>query len=298
MAIAIGLITVLFSCKKDDLKNQTNNSQVQKMYAIDGGINQINFTYQDEKLAYNVKTVNEETDEYLVIDGKDNSRIKEIIQSNPDGVFYFESENNITFFNNPSEFFLMVPYAAKTTSGASSTSTCQGEAHVRTTFYKHKNFNTVLDQKIALGGIVNSSLGTISAYQNYYDFNGYLRATNSSNVNAAAAGFSVPWVGNNNNDNISSIKIETVGNTYQPTSSYLHGRSLSGFQDVKGSFVVVWWEHANYSGYALAMGLNSCNNIRQHSNLKNAALSFWYTWNDKISSYIGYYSPEELKQNP
>jgi hypothetical protein len=97
-------------------------------------------------------------------------------------------------------------------------------------------------------------------------------------------GFDVSWVGKENNDKLSSFKIDSYNALLGKTSAATFSQLSSNL-----GFNLVLFEHANFKGKAISFYIDMCNPRREVNRLTIYLFTGWFaTWNDKVSSYYGY----------
>lgn len=249
MAIAIGLMTALFSCKKETkIKDK------------------VSINYSIEGKTYNFTCNVDENGKPIWIETPDNQKVVSYFKAHPTAVTELGENGSSLVYPSQDAYVTKELERVNSRAGAyCSGGKANGTAIVG--FYKHIDYNTLLFQRQP------------DLYDDYTTYYGGLSSDFfANNVSTAGqtiktSGFKIPYVGNSNNDQISSVLVASTTN-----DTYIYNKQ----------FTVVLFEHANYGGKALA--LPSCKQLDVTNLTTYRMVWFFVSWNDKVSSITGYYS--------
>lgn len=266
--IVIALIVIFTSCKKENLKNQTEPKDFVKTANM-------KMNYYGKILEYTV--LRSPSTGQSKLTGEDAVLANEIINKNKNSVAIFESENEITFFNNIGDyaFHRKIDKSFKRNNRISVSNTVDDvqTSDFSIKLYQHANYQNLLQQHD-----FNSRAQGLQNFVLYYDcnqiehnfFKGDMTTQNDcAGQTAQLNGFKVPWVGSSQNDTYTSV--ELIKNT-----------------NITGVYCdIVFFQNADFGGKAFVLQYRG-NNVRV-PNLSNYRFNaYQQTWNDSVSSYYSY----------
>jgi len=200
--------------------------------------------------------------------GKYAGYIKKLLDENDYGVVYFREGGIVDFYDNEMVDSAKTHIMKESNTVNNRIVACNSSNRDAICyFYRHTNYVDLMD--IRYGGTYSSYPETYlwytPGYSNIND-NWNYGGTLTSNY-----GFKVANVPSGTNDNLSSLKITS-----------------NGFNQ---SFQLLLFEHGGFGGRCIGFGLGACVNIASVSDLTQWRMVGWFngSWNDKVSSYQGYY---------
>jgi hypothetical protein len=257
--IIVAIIAIFASCKKEN--NITKNNEPKDYSSV-----HLKMNYYGQALEYTVKY--SPSTRTTKTEGKDASRVLQVLEQAPNGVVFFESENQIIFFNNKIDFYdYTKKESLKNNSRLEAQAQNQFVQNATVKFYRNVNFVDQMDIR---------TVDQFTAAQNfvlYYHCGSNLNDNWCTNgVPNYASGFKVASVPNGTNDNLSSFTIESP-------------------QTYDKDFWLILHQDGNFGGRHIAFKLPAYQQQFSIASLTNWKKIAWVngSWNDSVSSYEGYY---------
>jgi hypothetical protein len=238
------------------------------------------FKYGEKQYTISFKLFSD--DKMEEIPGKDNEAFRALLQSNPECVISFESENGGTFFRNREEFCQAFAPAKVEKGATRAANTCSGGGNARVRFYKHNFYNTQMDVRVAGDGL-NEYLAYHTNFGGPFCLCSDVATNTGTQYNTK--GFRLENVGRDANDQLSSLIMESYTKSQGPTSVANYDPLHFG-----QGFNTVLFNHVNFRGSAISFYVKKCAPSLNVDRLSKYRFVWYFaSWNDRVSSYYGYY---------